>query len=137
MKLFEKNEYHYTPTYKLVEDKLKIKAIYNGERVKGTIVPDEKGLKELNLSVLKAASHSPNKIVALDSNFAAEMKWVNSIRLQEREEERKKNLELQREKAAEKEGTLVECNCCLSDCAFENMIQCTEGHLFCKSCLAT
>ncbi|CAD5123798.1 DgyrCDS12109 [Dimorphilus gyrociliatus] len=29
----------------------------------------------------------------------------------------------------------VECGCCFSDIAFRDMIQCADGHLFCKDCL--
>ena len=28
-----------------------------------------------------------------------------------------------------------ECQCCFGECAFDNMVQCFEGHLFCKDCI--
>lgn len=43
--------------------------------------------------------------------------------------------ERERDEKAAVEGTLIECGCCCADVAFENAVQCSEGHLFCKMCL--
>ena len=39
------------------------------------------------------------------------------------------------EEIATEEGTLVECGCCFGEYPFDNFVQCSEGHLFCKDCL--
>lgn len=38
-------------------------------------------------------------------------------------------------KKAQETGDTVECTCCYGDYAFEEMVSCKEGHLFCVDCL--
>lgn len=42
---------------------------------------------------------------------------------------------LQARKRAEQSGNTVQCTCCYGDYAFEEMVSCQDGHLFCVDCL--
>ncbi len=54
--------------------------------------------------------------------------WISDV------EDKAKRKELR--KLAEVEGLAIECQCCYSDCYFEEMIHCVgEGHLFCLDCV--
>ena len=67
--------------------------------------------------------------------LSAEIEYLRSLRRKEIEEGDKSMAEQLNEEIAESEGALIECGCCYSDYSFEKMVQCTEGHLFCKDCV--
>lgn len=48
----------------------------------------------------------------------------------EKEEEEQRQIE-----QATKDGSLIECECCICEVPFDWMIQCPEGHLMCKKCV--
>jgi TRIAD3 protein (E3 ubiquitin-protein ligase RNF216) len=72
----------------------------------------------------------------MDPVLQMELDWMRERELKEQEE---KDLAMARElnqDEAERTGNLLECGCCFCEFAFEEMVSCTEGHLFCRSCLA-
>jgi TRIAD3 protein (E3 ubiquitin-protein ligase RNF216) len=69
-----------------------------------------------------------------NDEFYQELEFVKKEAKQIEERDRQLALKLNEEEYAEK-GQLIECGCCCYEFAFEQMIQCTEGHLFCCNCL--
>ncbi|KAK3271073.1 hypothetical protein CYMTET_20557 [Cymbomonas tetramitiformis] len=67
--------------------------------------------------------------------FMAEFDAVQALEdRQQHEMELKKRLEAADEEAVQS-GTAIDCGCCCCSYAFDSMIQCTEGHLFCVACV--
>ena len=70
----------------------------------------------------------------LDSILETEIQYIIQQRKHEQyridaEAAEQLNIEL-----AAAEGSLMECGCCYSEVPFESLVQCSEGHLFCKLC---
>lgn len=71
----------------------------------------------------------------LDVELQKELEFVKKYELS-KTEERDRILALTlNDEQYEEEGQKIECGCCYGDAAFEDMVQCLEGHLFCASCL--
>ncbi|CAM9291717.1 unnamed protein product, partial [Ectocarpus fasciculatus] len=68
--------------------------------------------------------------------LAREISWYNDILAEKRREQDALAVYEQHERRAAREGALIECGCCFGDYAFENLVQCSEGHLFCRTCVA-
>eukprot|EP00520_Triparma_pacifica_P009262 CAMPEP_0118634836 /NCGR_PEP_ID=MMETSP0785-20121206/1759_1 /TAXON_ID=91992 /ORGANISM="Bolidomonas pacifica, Strain CCMP 1866" /LENGTH=710 /DNA_ID=CAMNT_0006525837 /DNA_START=87 /DNA_END=2216 /DNA_ORIENTATION=+ len=80
--------------------------------------------------ILVHPNWSPTDPILIDEIDYVKKKYENSMEVADVELAR----QLAREDA-EKEGGTVECACCYGDVAFEEMCQCSEGHLFCLECL--
>src|SRR4029077_16990394 len=67
------------------------------------------------------------------------MKWVEPRLRQKKEEQESRDLQLAEQlnhQEAEEVDALYECDCCLSDVAFEQISTCsTGGHVICHSCI--
>lgn len=71
----------------------------------------------------------------LDEELRREVEFVKKYELSKSEERDRIFALTLNDKQYEEEGQKIECGCCYGDAAFEDMVQCLEGHLFCASCL--
>jgi len=72
---------------------------------------------------------------AMDPVLEEEIAWLRSKRAKE-SEERDREMAMQlNDSLAEETGNQAECGCCCGDYAFDNLVQCSEGHLFCRTCV--
>ena len=71
----------------------------------------------------------------LDEELRREIEFVKKHELLKSEERDRIFALTLNDKQYEEEGQKIECGCCYGDAAFEDMVQCLEGHLFCASCL--
>lgn len=146
--LFRKEKHHYYHTLKKIEEMTGIKARMNiREKYQPYfVIPAEsiitirerldKSYKDLKVQTRATARNitQPKDIVD-DPTLQTELLWVSKKRLVEIEQEDKKVAEELNYQLAQNEGALLECGCCYAEHPFESLIQCSEGHLFCKECL--
>jgi hypothetical protein len=71
----------------------------------------------------------------LDSVLQREINFIADIKQRELMQADQAAAEKLNEEMATAEGSLMECGCCYGEYAFEALVQCSEGHLFCKQCL--
>ncbi|EDO43053.1 predicted protein [Nematostella vectensis] len=68
-------------------------------------------------------------------NLQKEVDFISSYKKSKvTEVDRKLAVEIN-EKQYVEQGQTIECGCCYCDVAFEDMVQCLDGHLFCENCL--
>jgi hypothetical protein len=135
-KPWHENHYRYAPTWKFLKSQL---------------TKDEAGqVTSTTMKLLKKARKSkwqPALVPELqrEKQFVqrSERMWCiirnalsNAIILdKEMEEKDRKLAEELNEKEYEETGQGIECGCCCCEYPFDEMVQCLEGHLFCKNCL--
>ena len=149
--LFAQHKHHYMPTLRATEKAIDRKANnYKFSRtIQGSaVVP---GINESVVSNIQAALVNKFKlkqkctrktyhkfvlpIAVKDPTFAMEIEYVAAVEAKEQAEKDEQEASLFADKMAEENHTAIECECCCSEYAFENCVQCSEGHLFCKGCL--
>lgn len=72
---------------------------------------------------------------SMDPVLEEEIAWLRAKRVREAEEKDRALAVQLNESLAEETGAQAECGCCCGDFAFDNIVQCSEGHLFCKRCV--
>jgi len=104
-----------------------------GEILAGKDVP--KPLQKLK-SPRKAKVQVANlSLKQVKSKFLREeLEFLRSLRNQDKEEEVRKAAHVAYLEECEKNGLLLECECCYGEHVPEETIQCVGGHLFCKGC---
>lgn len=98
----------------------------------GLSVPAPIPLLKYGRSPMDKSSLQP---ACLDEELRREIEFVKRLELLKSEERDRIFASTLNDKQYEEEGQKIECGCCYGDAAFEDMVQCLEGHLFCASCL--
>ena len=143
-RFFAKNKYHYHPTRKLIREKSKGSFSYLSIISDTSIIHN---MRSLDLEMKKYYTISDGLAIFLryvgkdlffnpkDPILVQELQWIKTLDRNEQFENDRELAEQINEQMAAEDGTLLECGCCFSEYAFESIVQCSEGHLFCKNCL--
>lgn len=92
--------------------------------------------KKSQLMVLGTTRKGPGAPELItDPVLRQEVLWLRDRKRKELEEKDAQLAEQLNEQQAAEDGALLECGCCYSEYPFEKLIQCSEGHLFCKDCV--
>ena len=76
-----------------------------------------------------------SELCPFDAIFHQEVKWLKSKQLKQLEDNDYKLAQQLNDTIAEEEGSKIECQCCYCEYTIDNIIQCSNGHLFCKVCI--
>ena len=152
-----KFRFHYAPSRKYLQEQLHISKV-RSETATATVTSSSQATGTLpsTTAVTNSAndpglSEQPPKIVLLkcgrspvqlccsssqmDEELLREVEFVKKCDLSKTEERDRLFALTLNDQQYEEEGQKIECGCCYGDAAFEDMVQCLEGHLFCASCL--
>lgn len=100
-----------------------------------TTAGDTNGVPMPAINVRGSSKTLPRPRDVLDPTLAAEIRWLRKKKQAEIEQKDKAVAEELNYQLAMDENALMECGCCYSEYPFEQLVQCTEAHLFCKQCL--
>jgi hypothetical protein len=97
-----------------------------GLAVKAVVMAIYRATEEENISYV---------LQPLDPILEQEIAFISQLKQRELMQADQAAAEKLNEELATAEGSLMECGCCYGEYAFEALVQCSEGHLFCRTCL--
>lgn len=89
----------------------------------------------VNLTFLKRRRRQSTLFQSVEPQLQQEIVFFQNYKSLKSEEDDRKLAFLMNEQEYEEEGQKIECGCCFGEVAFEEMVQCQDGHLFCLDCL--
>mmetsp|Transcript_11166 Transcript_11166/g.20907 ORF Transcript_11166/g.20907 Transcript_11166/m.20907 type:complete len:703 (+) Transcript_11166:80-2188(+) len=85
--------------------------------------------------LIKTSRKLGYKVAVTDKTLSDELKFTQSKINEWTSMVQKERARMAARKKAQEAGDTVECTCCYGDYAFEEMVSCKDGHLFCVDCL--
>lgn len=144
---WNKYNHHYAPTRKCLEDSLvaighscdssgsDTNLSYLSPTIAVPIAPEK---RSSIVTITRLLGRKRNIVPipgSLDEELAREMEFVKKQRMLDEEKKDEIYALHLNEQQYEEEGQLIECGCCFGEFPFENIVQCSDGHLFCCKCL--
>lgn len=74
-------------------------------------------------------------LVITDALVAVGLRTIYDRHEEKRRQQEAQQREELRFEQAKADGAIFECGCCCCDVPFDDLVQCPEGHLFCKKCV--
>ena len=149
---WRKHNYHYAPTRKYLEECLVAMGhSYASSDSDSTLIPMPSASipsSSTNKSVKtnKSGTMTIHKLLArkrnatpppkeLDEQLMREIGFVKKQKMVKEEKLNEIYAMHLNEQQYKEEGQLIECGCCFGEFPFEDIVQCSDGHLFCLTCL--
>eukprot|EP01039_Chlorochromonas_danica_P006965 gene6965-7706_t len=152
-KMFSCHQFHYYPTLVELEKLCEVQAVlvdcHTNSRQERKTKCHSKPFTKTSLQEMQALLKKKKSFLHVNASARdystpvklsdpvaeAELVWLVNKRRRELEQKDEQLADELNEQLATEEGSLIECGCCFSEHPFERMVQCSEGHLFCKNCL--
>ncbi|XP_041363583.1 uncharacterized protein LOC121379156 isoform X2 [Gigantopelta aegis] len=134
---------HYAPAYKAFFDAMEQAYNVPGNKTADQkIRPAPKSIKvraeraggTITVNLLKG-KRIVKRIPPADPHLEQEIDFIKRKLAAEKQEADEKYAWQLNENEYEDSGQLIECSCCYGENPFESMVQCYDGHLFCRECL--
>lgn len=140
------HNYHYAPTRKFLEERLVAmghsceSSDSDSPLLTTVVIPitSSSPNKPCTLSIMRLLGRKRNPILPpeeLDQELMRELEFVKKQKMLKAEKLNEIYALHLNEQQYKEEGQLIECGCCFAEFPFEDIVQCSDGHLFCLTCL--